>query len=460
MSEAKAIRALIASENYPKAWFRVNAALNDNPDSPELLYLAGSILRTQGHIGLALPLFGKALSFDGKQPNLWMHYGATLHDLNEWDDAIKAFQVVCQMLPSDPMPPANIAASYSQKGKWADTIKWADKALSLDEHNYIAHIAKSIACLALGRWSDGWKSQDYLYGNHLVVRVYNDPANEEPTWDGSPGKTVVVQCDQGLGDILMFGQCLPQMVNDCKEVILECAERLVPLMKRNFPGCTVYGTLKQSGQDWSHGKQIDAHIHISALPKFYRNTDLSFPRNAYITPDPEKVEKWKAWLADKPKPWIGVSWKGGIQQTQKHLRSLTLDQLEPVLSLDGSFIDLSYRDNSAEVASWNARGGNQVITPPIDHDDYEDTLALLAALDEVVTVTTTVVHACGAMGRTCRVLVNSVPMWRYAYRTGDNSLIWYPADSVRLYRKTPGEDWASPIKRLANDIKPRILVAV
>lgn len=457
---AKYIHQLVKSENWPKAWFAVNAALNDAPDSPELLYLAGCVLRSQGHIGMSLPLFGKALSLDGKQPNLWMHYGATLHDLNEWDDAIKAFQVVCQMLPSDPMPPANIAASYSQKGKWADTIKWADKALSLDEHNYIAHIAKSIACLALGRWSDGWKSQDYLYGNHLVVRVYNDPANEEPTWDGSPGKTVVVQCDQGLGDILMFGQCLPQMVNDCKEVILECAERLVPLMKRNFPGCTVYGTLKQSGQDWSHGKQIDAHIHISALPKFYRNTDLSFPRNAYITPDPEKVEKWKAWLADKPKPWIGVSWKGGIQQTQKHLRSLTLDQLEPVLSLDGSFIDLSYRDNSAEVASWNARGGNQVITPPIDHDDYEDTLALLAALDEVVTVTTTVVHACGAMGRTCRVLVNSVPMWRYAYRTGDNSLIWYPADSVRLYRKTPGEDWASPIKRLANDIKPRILVAV
>jgi len=459
MSEAKAIRALIASENYPKAWFRVNAALNDNPDSPELLYLAGSILRTQGHIGLALPLFGKALSFDGKQPNLWMHYGATLHDLNEWDDAIKAFQVVAQMLPSDPMPPANIAASYSQKGKWSDTIKWADKAIALDPDNYIAHIARSIACLALGRWADGWKSQDYLYGNHLVVRVYNDPEHEEPVWDGSPGKTVVVQCDQGLGDIIMFGQCLPQMVADCKEVILECAERLVPLMKRNFPECTVYGTLKQSGQDWSHHKQIDAHIHISALPKFYRNSDLSFPRNAYITPDAQKVGKWMAWLADMPKPWIGVSWKGGIQQTQKHLRSLTLDQLEPVLSLDGSFIDLSYRDNSAEVASWNARGGNQVITPPIDQNDYEDTVALLAALDEVVTVTTTVVHACGALGRTARVLVNSVPMWRYAYRTGDNSLIWYPADSVHLYRKTPGEDWSSPIKRLANDIKPRILVA-
>ena len=104
---AKYIHQLVKSENWPKAWFAVNAALNDAPDSPELLYLAGCVLRSQGHIGMSLPLFGKALSLDGKQPNLWMHYGATLHDLNEWDDAIKAFQVVCQMLPSDPMPPAS-----------------------------------------------------------------------------------------------------------------------------------------------------------------------------------------------------------------------------------------------------------------------------------------------------------------------------------------------------------------
>jgi hypothetical protein len=459
MREAKAIRKLIAEQNTPKAWIRVNAALNDDPDNPELLYLAGSIMRDQGHVGLALPLLGKALSFDGKQPNLWMHYGATLHDLNQWDDAIKAFQVVAQMLPTDPMPPANISASYSQKGKWHDTIKWADKALSLDPENYIAHIARSLACLALGRWAEGWKSQDYLYGHHLVVRVYNDPANEEQTWDGSPGKTVVVQCDQGLGDILMFGQCLPQMVADCKEVILECAERLVPLMKRNFPACTVYGTLKHAGQDWSVGKQIDAHIHISALPKFYRNSDLSFPRKPYITADQTKVDKWRAWLADKPKPWIGVSWQGGIQQTQKHLRSIALADLAPVLEQPGTHIDLSYRDNSAEVAAWNARGGAQVISPPIDQTDYEDTVALLVALDDVVTVTTTVVHACGALGRSARVLVNAVPMWRYAYRTGDNSMIWYPPDSVHLYRMTHGEQWGASIKRLANDMKPRILVA-
>jgi hypothetical protein len=125
--------------------------------------------------------------------------------------------------------------------------------------------------------------------------------------------------------------------------------------------------------------------------------------------------------------------------------------LAPVLENDGTFIDLSYLDNSREVNAWNAKGGSQVITPPIDQKDYDDTVALLSVLDEVVTVTTAAVHACGAIGRTARVLVPEVPMWRYAHRCGDG-MIWYPADSIRMYRKTPGEQWSSTIARLAKDL--------
>jgi hypothetical protein len=448
---AKILHGLVREEKWAKAWEGVNLALNEDPDNPELLYLGGCVLRGMGHVGMALPLFGKALSSDQKQPNLWMHYAATLHDLNQWDDAIKAFQVVHAMIPRDPMPPANISASYGQKGKWHDSITWADKALALDANNYIAHIARSFACLAIGRWEDGWKHGAYLYGYHLPIRVYRSPENEEPEWDGTKGLTVVVQCDQGLGDILMYASCLREMQADCKEVILECAERLVPLMRRNFPGIAVYGTLKQQGQGWSHDHAIDARIHISAIPRYYRTRDKHFPRQAYIKPDEAKVQKWREWLEQFPKPWIGLSWTGGIQNTQKHLRSLRLEDFAPVMEKPGSFIDLSYKDSSKEVDLWNARGLAQVHRPPIDQADYEDTAALLMALDEVVTVTTAIVHACGSMGRTARVLVPEAPMWRYAHRCGDG-MIWYPEDSVKLYRRTPGEEWASTIKRLCAEL--------
>jgi tetratricopeptide (TPR) repeat protein len=451
----RAARDAVQREDWVRAWHLLNAELNERPERPEALYLMGHVLRQQGNVGLALPLFAKALSLEQRVPNIWMNYGACLHDLNRWEDAIKAFTVVHAQLPQDDMPPANIAGSIVNMGKWHDAINWADKALAINPKNYIARIAKAFGCLGIGRWKDAWEHAEYLYGNHLDVRVYNPPEKEEPEWDGSKGKTVVVQCDQGIGDQLMFSQLIPRMQKDCKLVIMETVDRMVPLFRRNFPGVHVYGTLKKQGIEWPKDYQIDAHIHISYLGKFYLHKDVDFERKAYITAEPNLKAKWLRWLEQFPKPWIGLAWKGGIQQTQKHLRSVRIEDYAPVLKLPGTFIDLSYHDSSAEVAAWNIDNKTQIVRPPVNVADFEDTVALVAALDEVVTVTTTVAHVCGALGRTAHVMVPKVAQWRYAYKyKGGEKLIWYPEGSVRLYRQNNGDnDWGHVVRRIVDALR-------
>jgi hypothetical protein len=252
----------------------------------------------------------------------------------------------------------------------------------------------------------------------------------------------------------MFSQCIPQLQKDCKLVIIECSKRMEPFFKRNFPGTHVYGTLKDAKLEWPSLYEIDAHVHISLLGKWYRKTDSEFPRVAYITPERGRLKAWRDWLSQFPKPWIGVSWKGGIQATQHHLRSIDLFDLGPVLRGKGTFVDLSYMDNGLEISRWNIDNENQIVRPPVDTSDYEDTIALAAALDEVVTVTTSIVHVCGALGRSCKVLVPEVAQWRYAYRyKGGEKMVWYP-DTVHLYRQKPGEEgWSYAINRLSKGIK-------
>jgi hypothetical protein len=116
--------------------------------------------------------------------------------------------------------------------------------------------------------------------------------------------------------------------------------------------------------------------------------------------------------------------------------------------MPGTNIDLSYHDSTKEIE----RSGFDIKHPLLDVNNYDDTIALIAALDQVVTVTTTVAHVCGALGREAAVLVPDVPTWRYAYRVdGGERLIWYPKDSVRLFRRNPGEqDWTHAIKRVVN----------
>jgi hypothetical protein len=446
----KAAHAAVKREDWIKSWQLCNAALNDDPDRPEALYLMGTTLREMGNLGLAIHPLRKALAQEQRHVNLWMTYACTLHDLNKWDEAREALKVAHKMIPTDPMPIANIGATYLQEGNWREAINWSDQAIAIDPDCHVARITRNFGYLSMGRWADAWADAKYLYGKHLPLRVYNPPEIEEPLWDGAKGQTVVVQADQGVGDIIMYSQCLRSLASECREVILECAPRLVRLMQRNFPELTVVGTLKDEKQTWAiervgTERQIQAHVHISYLGNWYRNRDSDFPRKAYLTPDPVKVEAWKEELSKYPKPWVGIAWKGGIQATQAHIRSMDLKDLAP--HIKGTMIDLSYQDNRLEVARWNIDNRSQVICPEVNVEDYENTVALIAALDEIVTVTTTVAHVCGALGRSARVLVPSVPQWRYAYRPKDDGMIWYPEKSVRLIRQNPGEDWEHLCRR-------------
>lgn len=446
MHDLRAAHAALKREDFGAAWKMANRYLNEDPHSPEALYLLGACLRAAGNLGLALTALGKALSKETHQPNLWMVYAATLHDLNRWDEAEQAFLHVHKMLPDDPMPPANIGATYVQRGQWREAITWCQKALKLDPDSHIARISHGFASLSLGRWKEAWTYSEALYGAHLNVRKYQD----EGRWDGTKGQTVVVQCDQGVGDILMFAQCLPRLQADCKDVIVECAERLVGMFRRCFPGVVVYGTLKDDAVDWLDNHKIDASTHVSFLGRFYLNRDEDFERKAYLSPDPERLKKWLGWLEQFPKPWIGIAWKGGIQQTQTHLRSVELKDFAPILSKPGTFIDLSYHDSAPEVARWNLDNKTQIVVPPVDARDYDDTIALVAALDKVATVTTAVVDVCGGLGKKAHVLIPSIAPWKHSYHVdGGTGMLWYPKGSVYFHRQKPGEPWAHPIKRLA-----------
>jgi len=175
---------------------------------------------------------------------------------------------------------------------------------------------------------------------------------------------------------------------------------------------------------------------------------------AYITADETMKQKWTDWLSQFPKPWVGIAWEGGLVSTMKKMRSVPLEALAPVIEQGGTFIDMTYRDCSDEIALWNINSKHQVIRPNVDDSNYEDTIALAAALDDVVSVTTALVHVCGALGRSASVIVPEVAQWRYQYRVDDGGMIWYPKGSVQLYRQKPGEKTLEPaIARLAKGRK-------
>jgi len=100
--------------------------------------------------------------------------------------------------------------------------------------------------------------------------------------------------------------------------------------------------------------------------------------------------------------------------------------------------------------------GAQAKSPPrglnlIDWTDQFSNFSdapLIANMDLIITVDTSVAHLAGALGRPVWMMLQFVPDWRWLL-DGDESA-WYP--SMRLFRQPTRGDWRGVIKLVAESL--------
>jgi hypothetical protein len=78
--------------------------------------------------------------------------------------------------------------------------------------------------------------------------------------------------------------------------------------------------------------------------------------------------------------------------------------------------------------------------------------ALIANLDLIITVDTSIAHLAGALARPTWVLLSFAPDWRWLLDRPDSP--WYP--SMRLFRQPSLGDWDSVIKQVRQELTRNI----
>ena len=76
--------------------------------------------------------------------------------------------------------------------------------------------------------------------------------------------------------------------------------------------------------------------------------------------------------------------------------------------------------------------------------DFSDTAALIANLDLIISVDTSVAHLAGAMARPVWILLPFIPDWRWLLDRDDSP--WYP--TARLFRQDDTRKWDNVIARV------------
>lgn len=439
MSQYQDIQALI-EDDPDEAHRRCRGLLNENPDDPLALFLLGTIEARCERFGLAYNLFRRVVDLKPDRAEAWNNVGMALEGLHIPERARAAFLEAQKRDKSSASYPANVALTYLEERKYAKTLEWCEKAFKLDPNHPGAKTQFGMASLALGNWKDGWPALAHSLGNKFRKEVqYGD----EVRWDGTAGQSVVFYGEQGLGDEVMYSSCIPDALERCSEVILECDPRLEGLFKRSFPDAHVYGTRRQDQVAWLADHNLDARCPVGQLPQFFRPSPESCPGTPYLKADPERRIQWRA-LFDSwgKKTKIGLAWSGGSKHNHPEARNIGLEALRPLIEgFDADWVSLQYKDPSAEIRETGL---------PVRHypratltNDYDDTAGLVAELDLVIGPHTSVHHLAGALGVPGLILVPEKTIWLYHGET----LPWYA--SAKLIKQTGS--WPEQIKGLVND---------
>ena len=95
------------------------------------------------------------------------------------------------------------------------------------------------------------------------------------------------------------------------------------------------------------------------------------------------------------------------------------------------------------------RERSDIVDLTADLTDFAETAALIACLDLVITVDTSVAHLAGAQGRPTWILLPWTPDYRWLLDRADSP--WYP--SVRLFRQTETREFGSVLDRVRDELR-------
>ena len=194
-------------------------------------------------------------------------------------------------------------------------------------------------------------------------------------------------------------------------------------------------------------RDFDLYCPLLGLPIAFKTDLASIPANIpYLRPYHGRLEKWRARMPQNGRLRVGIVWAGNSTHLNDRNRSIALERFAAL------FVGAGHRLHQRAERRQRGAGGDLrahgVLQLGQQFTDFADTAAVVAMLDLLVTVDTSVAHLAGAMGKAVALLLPFSPDFRWLLHRTDSP--WYP--SMRLFRQPVTGDWNTPIEKLRQEL--------
>lgn len=428
------------AERSAEARDAYKAALKLKPDLWEAYFNLGKALLDLEDCDGAIKVYQKCIAIKPADPEAYVNLGNAYKSKGEGDSAIAAYEQALRLSGTMTQAYGNIAAVFFDRGWLLAALAVMDKAIAIDPRPGELRFKRSLMTLRLAQFSVGWGDYESRYFGE-TERIPR-PSAPPPYWAGEDlsGKNILLGTEQGLGDEILYGSMIPDIMARAGRCVIRCSVRMVPVFARSFPEAVV---LPYPSQDVHPALQIsiDYQIGIPSLGQFLRPDLAHFPAHqGYLKADSHRTEalreRYKAVMPGNL--IVGLSWRSKNDRIGKS-KSAEISDWAEILRVPGvTFVNLQYGDCADELAAVQQALGITIIQ---DHEidplkNMDDFFAQVAAMDLVVTTSNTSVHVAGSLNVPAWLLLSTglASLW-YWFLSGEECP-WYP--SVRIFRRPSG----------------------
>lgn len=398
----------------------------------------GNALRELDQLRDALACYDRALQLQPAYAQALSNRGVVLKQLGDFAQAQQSYERAIALDPKFVDAHVNLGTLLKDTQRLQEAQAAYARALQLDPASSSAHLNLAIALLLEGQLPQGL--QEYEWRWKTAQMADGQRGFAQPAWepgDRLQGKTLLLHAEQGLGDTLQFCRYAAVAAAQGARVVLEVQPALVNLLQ----GLSGVAELVARG---SALPDFDLQCPLLSAPRAAQTTLDTIPaERAYLRPKPDYVQKWQAAVGAPHARRIGVAWSGRPEHKNDMHRSMAFAQFARALPQGPAYWCLHKDIRASDRAALAQRADVRVVADALA--TFDDTAALICAMDLVIAVDTSVAHLAAALGKPVWLLLPYCPDWRWMLHRTDTP--WYPG--MRLFRQTAYAHWDATLEAVA-----------
>ncbi|GBR28482.1 O-linked N-acetylglucosamine transferase [Komagataeibacter oboediens DSM 11826] len=413
--------------------------------------MLGELLLQRGRTAEAQEVLAEGLALSPAQLSTGNLMAVCLMEQGEFAAAHDLLSYIVQHHPDSAMTQANLAYLLGAWNRLDAALAAHSRALALRPDDARLRMNHALALLKSGHMDDGWAEYEWrrkMPGRQRLPEQRMLPVL--PPDADLRGRSILITREGGLGDMLMMMRFVPVLVSMGARVSIQAPDTLHGLIRR-------MGGIRRVFSERISLPPHDWHCPFLSLPHVLRNTPghagASVP---YLHASAELVRQWAPFLPMGTDLRVGLVWGGASRpdipaaHAMDRRRSIPLRKFAPLAGMAGiSLVSLQKGTYARQMHDMPA--GMRLYDPMESVRDMDDTAALIAGLDVVVSVDTSVAHLAGAMGCPVILLDRFDNCWRWL--SGRTDSPWYP--TLRIIRQIHSGKWDDVIHRLCSMLSKR-----